>query len=106
MVRARQTKSRDSLLWTNSVGLKSGFLACFACSSFSSTFADIVDRMVLATGTSMASLLRLPLGFILSVSDEVLEDEEELEEDEVDDDDEEESESVSESSGWPWMLPV
>ena len=53
---------------------------------------------------SMPSPERLPFGFMLSVSEEVLEDDE-VELEDVDED-EDESESESESIGCPWMLPA
>ena len=66
--------------------------------------AETVDLIVLGTGTSIPSAVRLPLGFILET--DLLEDaDEELLEDEEDDEDEDESESESESTGWPLMLP-
>ena len=101
VVRALQTKSRDSVPATNSVGLKPGFLAVLACRIFSSSLADTVDLMVLDTGISIPSALalRLPLGFILVLDLAEEEDEDEVLDEDEDEDDDDESESESESTG-------
>ena len=102
---------------TNSVGLKSGFLAILAALTLSSNFCDIVALIVLLLGTSImssADLLLLLFPGILGCSgvvDLVLAAElDELEElDEEDDEDEHELESLSESvclSVCGGMLPV
>ena len=100
VVRALQTKSRGSSPETNSVGLNPGFFAFFPCRIFSSSLAEMVDLIVLATGMSMPSPPRLPLAFMLELDlTEASEDEELLEDEDEDVEEVDESESVSESLG-------
>ena len=108
------TQSSFSVVEMNSVGLKSGFFANLAELTLSSNFFEIVDLIVLAAGTSIASgaarfaSMVEALGFA-----DVVEEVAELEEDDDEDEDDEDAEQVllSESESLkvvvcPGMLPV
>ena len=110
VVLALQTKSRDSVPATKSVGLNPGFLAFLTWVIRSSSLAETVDLMVLDDGSSICSPLRLLFVLIpgMVLGSEAVEelDEEELELDDVDELEQLESLSESELVGWPWILPL
>ena len=97
----------------NSVGLKLGSLASLAAFTFSSYLVEMVDLIVFAAGTSIASGAALFESMVDFVGTGVVEDVEELEEveDELEDEDDVEQVLLSESESLsvvecPGMFPV
>ena len=109
---AVETQSNLSVQVMNSVGLKSGFLAVLMALDLSSIFLEMVERIVLAAGTSISLAAGL-FPFIALALLERVEQADELDEVEEDVEDEleeqileSESESLCELVVCPGMFPV